>query len=119
MKAISEVMRQAPDALVNRVRAVRPGDGETRCISQGGITVVCLTREELGRVGYRELTNDAGQRVGQFGLCRDTAGLWVYAPLRQPDETVEQMLERNRQTRQRMGFCAKRQSATTLRGFDE
>lgn len=84
-----------------------PGGERVRRIGLANGAEIWLTERELGAVGYRELSNDAGQRIGQFGLCRDSQGDWVYPPLREAEETVDQMLERNREARRRMGLCAK------------
>lgn len=119
MRAIGEVIDRHTGEIVGRVRQLRPQRTETRCLSRGGIIAVCLTAAELAASGYRELTNDAGERIGQFGLCRDGAGQWVYPPLRRAGESTEQMLARNAEGRRRLGLCPKRTAVAAVPGFDD
>jgi hypothetical protein len=88
-----------------------------RCFPQANGTQLCLTPEELGAAGYREVVAH-GQRVGQFGLCRDPHGAWVYPPLRQPEESFEQVIARGEETRRRMKVCASK-PVERIRGFDD
>lgn len=113
MKAIGEVT-PFPGSV-----ARRPSGGvDIRCFPQANGTQLCLTPEELGAAGYREIPGPGGRRVGQFGLCRDPHGEWVYPPLRQLDESFEQVIARNEETRRRMKVCASR-PVERIRGFDD
>lgn len=94
----------------------RPGADMVTCHIKDGLTL-WLTKEEAGAAGYREVTARDGQRRVQFGMCRDDRGEWVYPPLKEPDETVEEMLERNREARRRMERCPTKRDQGTERAY--
>lgn len=73
-----------------------------RGIAQTNGATLWLTERELGEAGYREVTMH-GKRVGQFALCRDWRGERVYPEFRLPDETAQDVAERNRRDRARCG----------------
>lgn len=75
--------------------------------SKDGITHY-ITSTEAAKAGYREVTNEnTGERIAQFGLCLNEQDEWIYPPFRKRDETLDQMVERNEKTRQRLGLCRK------------
>lgn len=117
MKHLLDAVRHPEDVLQ------KPAQGTTRsddmlAITQPNGQDLWLSRKEAGAAGYREVTNAQGQRVVQFGLCRDAAGAWVYPPLKAPNETLEDVLERSAAARRRVrSFCPKKREANTERGW--
>jgi hypothetical protein len=75
--------------------------------SRDGLTYH-LTPTEAAKSGYREVTNEfTGERIIQFGLCLDERGEWIYPPFKRREETLEQMMDRNEQSRRRLSMCRK------------
>lgn len=103
MRSIGGVIRDYPAPQVTPAMSQEP-----TCIPLRNGGTLCLSREELGAVGYRENTLPDGRRGYQFGLCQDEAGEWVYAPVAPVNETLEQGMKRREQTRLLLKRCAKR-----------
>lgn len=106
-------MKQILKAVTHPENVVRfpagwQGQGaEMVSIPQANGTTMWLTRTEVAAAGYRQITGRTGERVVQFGMCRDSNGAWVYPPPKEPDETLEQVLARNDEARRRMAICRK------------
>lgn len=61
-----------------------------------------LTRRELDDAGWRVTQGPGGQIVGQFALCRDRSGRFVYPHVREADESSADVVRRCRMDRERM-----------------
>jgi hypothetical protein len=102
MKRVGDVMRADPGAVVQRPRNLRPGSAEIIDVNEGGAVPMFLTREEIGRIGYKQVTNWAGRRIWISPLVTrdlpDGTREFEYAPLHEhPDDDPTGGRHRERQ----------------------
>lgn len=108
MKHLGEVRAVPPPPQQPPPRQRSPeASTQVRCLSLPHGGLLCLTEQQLGATGFRDVSY-RGRRVQQFGLCRDATGEWVYPPFRDPEETAEDVIARSQETRRRMKLCSNR-----------
>lgn len=130
MKSVREVMRRDPGQIVQRPQRLPASQHEVIDVNAGGGGApLYLTRQEIGELGYKQVTNWQGQRVWVSPLCWDE-GEPLYAPLHEHpdvDPTGERhrarQAEVSRQCTQRMldrrHEARGRTPQTRIRGFDD